>query len=96
MILIKDYIAHKSYAAKCISKEYIRKKRTSDRFDRLVNEILILRALKTHPNLIKLHEIFEGENSYYLIFEFLEGETLHKFIKNSNFIIPENTARVIL
>lgn len=54
MILIKDYLTQISYAAKCVSKEYIRKKKTSDRFDRLVNEIEILRTLNAHPNLIKL------------------------------------------
>ncbi|CAD8111518.1 unnamed protein product [Paramecium sonneborni] len=96
VILIKDYIANKSYAAKCISKDYVKKKRTSDRFDRLVNEIQILRTLKSHPNIIKLNEIFEGENSYYLVFDYLEGENLHKFIKNQLYQIPENNVRTIL
>ncbi|CAD8121774.1 unnamed protein product [Paramecium sonneborni] len=96
VILIKDYITNKPYAAKCISKDYIKKKRTSDRFDRLVNEIEILRTLKSHQNIIKLNEIFEGENSYYLVFDYLDGENLHKFIKNQSYQIPENNVRTIL
>ncbi|CAK60765.1 unnamed protein product (macronuclear) [Paramecium tetraurelia] len=96
VILVKDYNANKSFAAKCISKDYIKKKRTSDRFDRLVNEIQILRTLKSHPNLIKLNEIFEGENSYYLVFDYLDGENLHKFIKNQSYQIPEQNVRTIL
>ncbi|CAD8091078.1 unnamed protein product [Paramecium primaurelia] len=96
VILIKDYNTHICYAAKCVSKEYIRKKKTSDRFDRLVNEIEILRTLNAHPNLIKLQELYEGENSYYLIFEYLEGETLHKYIKNSGHLMTETTVRSIL
>ena len=30
-----------------------------------------------HENIVKLYDIFEGEKSYYLILEYLEGETLH-------------------
>ncbi|CAD8203162.1 unnamed protein product [Paramecium octaurelia] len=96
VILIKDYATHLCYAAKCVSKDYIRKKKTSDRFDRLVNEIEILRSLKSHPNLIKLQELYEGENSYYLIFDYLEGETLHKYIKNSGHLMTEPIVRSIL
>ena len=81
MILINNLTTHKPYAAKCISKEYIRKKKTTDRFDRLVNEINVLRAIKAHPNLIRMQDIFEGENSYYIIFDYLEGETLYKYVK---------------
>jgi serine/threonine protein kinase len=30
---------------------------------------------------VKLYDIFEGEKSFYLILEFLEGETLYKIQK---------------
>ena len=33
----------------------------------LFNEIEIMRALVDHPNVVKLKEVFEGENTYYLI-----------------------------
>ena len=69
------------YAAKCISKYYITKKKTPDRLNRLFNEINILRSIQNHKNIVKLIEIFEGEKTYYLVFEYLEGETLHNYLK---------------
>lgn len=35
-----------------------------------------------HPNFIKLLEIYEGDNSYYIVTEYYEGDTLYSFIKN--------------
>lgn len=34
-----------------------------------------------HPNIVRLHDIFEGEKSYYLILELLAGDTLHSIMK---------------
>ena len=47
---------------------------------RLYQEIQILQIVK-HPNLVELIEIYQGESSYYIITELLEGDTLYKFIK---------------
>jgi serine/threonine protein kinase len=35
-----------------------------------------------HENVIQLKEIYEGENSFYLIIEYLSGPTLSRFIKD--------------
>jgi cell cycle serine/threonine-protein kinase CDC5/MSD2/calcium/calmodulin-dependent protein kinase I len=40
----------------------------------------MLQLLK-HPNFVELVEIYQGESSYYIITELLEGDTLYKFIK---------------
>jgi cell cycle serine/threonine-protein kinase CDC5/MSD2/calcium/calmodulin-dependent protein kinase I len=61
VISIQETITRKKYAAKCISKEYITKKKTPDRLNRLHNEIAILRAIENHEHLVKLYDIFEGE-----------------------------------
>ena len=45
MIAIVNIATNVKFAAKCISKEYIHKKKTSERLDRLENEIGILRSL---------------------------------------------------
>jgi serine/threonine protein kinase len=29
-----------------------------------------------HKNIVRLYDVFEGEKSYYLVLEMLEGETL--------------------
>lgn len=35
----------------------------------------------SHPNIIQLYEVYEGEQSYYLILEYLEGMTLNDLIR---------------
>lgn len=42
---VTDRWNNEKYAAKCISKEYITKKKTLDRLNRLHNEITILRTI---------------------------------------------------
>ncbi|CAD8080769.1 unnamed protein product [Paramecium sonneborni] len=84
------------YAAKCISKDYITKKKTPDRLNRLLSEITILRSLLNHQNVIQLLDIFEGDSTYYLIFEYLQGDTLHKFIKQQIKPLSEDVIRIIL
>ena len=39
----------------------------------LMNEIQIMRALD-HPNLMKLYEVYETQNSIYMCLELLEGD----------------------
>ena len=47
----------------------------------LYNEIEIMRALPNHKNLVKLKEVFEGENTYYLVMDISEGNSLYDEIK---------------
>lgn len=37
-----------------------------------------MRTLDDHPNVIKLYETFEGENTYYLVMEIVEGKLIIK------------------
>lgn len=52
------------YAAKCISKRALTMKE-------IHQEIKIMRALK-HPNIVSLLEVYESENTVYLIMEELD------------------------
>ena len=45
-----------------------------------------MRALN-HKNTMKLFEVFESENSLYIIFELLEGGQLEEKIKVTSFFI---------
>lgn len=47
----------------------------------LYNELKIMRTLSGHPNVIKLHETFEGENTFYFVMEIVEGASLYDEIK---------------
>ncbi|CAD8105834.1 unnamed protein product [Paramecium primaurelia] len=70
------------YAAKCISKKYLTGKKSNDRIARLQSEIEILQKID-NPIFVKLLEIYEGDNSYYLITDYYEGDTLYNFIRNT-------------
>ena len=49
-----------------------------------MNEINIMRELD-HPHIIKLHEVFETENSFYLILDLMQGGKLEdKILANNN------------
>lgn len=45
----------------------------------LIKEIEIMRKLN-HPNIMKLHEVFESSNSLYLVLEYFSGGHLHEKI----------------
>ncbi len=40
-----------------------------------------MRALIDNPNVIKLYETFEGENTFYFVMEIVEGASLYDEIK---------------
>ena len=52
--------------------------------ERLLQEMKILRYLD-HPNVVKLFELYQDEQNYYLITEFLSGGELFNRIKKEQF-----------
>ena len=48
----------------------------------VLNEISILRRLN-HQNIVKLYQVFETENSLYMVMEFVEGITLEDILSKS-------------
>ena len=43
-------------------------------------EIEHMRKLN-HPSIIGLHELYEGENTFYIILEYLQGKSLNEIIQ---------------
>ena len=41
-----------------------------------------MRALPDHKNIVKLREVYEGENTYYLVMDISEGKSLYDEIKS--------------
>jgi len=37
-------------------------------------------AVLKHENIVKLEEVYEGENTFYIILEYLKGGSLHDII----------------
>ena len=55
-------------------KNLISSKSSSRNKEGLLNEIAMMRVLKSHPNILKLYEVYEGEYHIYLVLEILKGK----------------------
>lgn len=60
------------------------------------HEVAILRILKDHPHIVKLYEVFESENSFYLIIEYLSGGGLFPRLAKKPFLNEKDIAKISL
>ena len=58
-------------------------------------EIEILKICQ-HPNIIKLYDIFETPEYFYIIMEYCSGGDLFSYIEKRNFKLPEKKACEII
>ncbi|CAD8060033.1 unnamed protein product [Paramecium sonneborni] len=84
---VQHSISGQEYAVKIYDKQTLNKSTNYEK-ELFMNEINILRQLND-KGLLKLYEIFEGEQNIYLVTELLEGGPIKKQIPNSNFIDQE-------
>ena len=72
----------KQFATKKVQKSVVLEEKVKKYFN---NEIYILKNVE-HPNIIKLHEIKQTLNNFYLIFDYCNGgclnECLEKYMEN--------------
>jgi len=76
-----------------VAIKVIQKKRVKD-YKTFINEINILRKLD-HPNIIKLHEIWEWSDCCFLVLEYCEGGELFHYITERKHL-SERDAAVIM
>ena len=74
------------------SVKVVNKKTNSNR--RLLYEIEMLKHLD-HPNIIRLHEVFDCETSTILVTEFCEGENLFDVIAKQKNLSEKDAVFVI-
>lgn len=78
-----------AYAMKVIAKSKLKGKE-----DMVDSEILIIQSL-SHPNIVKLHEVYETDTEIYLIMEYVQGGDLFDaIIEHVRF--PERDAALLL
>jgi len=82
----------KSYAIKAFSKEAAYSEDKGK--ECLIKEIEIMRALN-QKNCMKLHEVFESENSLYIVVELLEGGQLYDKVKAKYKFKPQETKTIM-
>ncbi|CAK77700.1 unnamed protein product (macronuclear) [Paramecium tetraurelia] len=79
------------YAIKCFRKQDL--KEEVDKLS-IIKETSIMRKLQ-HESVIKMYEVFEGEEYLYLVLEYLNGGELHKFMKKSPPFSEEKCSKLI-
>lgn len=61
-------VTHKKTGLQRAMKAIKKSRVSSDKADKLLAEVEILKNLD-HPNIVKLYELFQDENFYYLVTE---------------------------
>jgi len=70
------------YAIKCISKEQME---SEDEIKLLLREVQIMKKI-SHPNVLKLYEVFEDASNFYLVTELVTGKELFdKIVEKGNY-----------
>ena len=85
--MVSDKFDGNKYAVKVFSKDEIAKEKNAAKS--LLNEIAMMQLFK-HKNLIELHEVYESENSIYLLLELLEGGQLYSQLGKGSRIQPQD------
>ena len=66
---------------KVISKELVEESQVNT--DLLKNELQVLEDI-SHPNIVRLFEILEDTNNYYIVSELMKYGELHEYAKKRN------------
>ncbi|UOB21367.1 Stk1 family PASTA domain-containing Ser/Thr kinase [Macrococcus armenti] len=77
--LAEDIILNQHVAVKIINIPHIDVDRAVQRFEREVQNATTL----SHPNIVKVLDVDEDERHYYMIMEYVDGPTLHEYIKEN-------------
>lgn len=65
-----------------------------DDMNYLYNEVQILSDLN-HPNIVKLVEVFEDKESFYMVMELMKGGDLAETIGDSEFLAEDKAAKIL-
>ncbi|CAG9335573.1 unnamed protein product [Blepharisma stoltei] len=82
VFLAVENTSQKKFAIKCIQKKDLLRRKNG--LSHIINEIEIVRKLD-HPNIIKLHKVYEDIDYVYLVLDYIEGKDLHKRLQTKNY-----------
>lgn len=83
-------IVPSKYAIKVVKKANLDK--TVEKLIR--NEMHLLQDVLSHPNIIKLHEVYDEIDKFYLVFEYLEGGELFQRVAQKECFLEEHARDV--
>lgn len=49
-----------------------------------------------HPNIIKLIDLFENSDQYFIVIEYMAGKDLFDYIQKRNFMLPEERVKQLV
>jgi serine/threonine protein kinase len=49
-----------------------------------------------HPNIIKLLDLFESSENYFIVLEFMGGKDLFDYIAKRDYTLPEERAKKVI
>ncbi|CAD8143691.1 unnamed protein product [Paramecium octaurelia] len=93
VLLVRHKNTENYYAAKCVDKSYVNE--TENGIESMFQEIAINNDLD-HPSFIKLHAVYEGDNTFYMVMDLLEGKSLHEELNNHKNGFSEDIVRNIM
>jgi serine/threonine protein kinase len=79
-------------AIKMLSPELARDPAFLKRFQQEAQMI----ARLTHPNILTVHDVIEFEGSFYIVMEYLEGETLQERVMGKGALAPATALRILI
>uniref|UniRef100_A0A1I7ZWS2 Protein kinase domain-containing protein n=1 Tax=Steinernema glaseri TaxID=37863 RepID=A0A1I7ZWS2_9BILA len=79
----------KEYAVKLVDKKAHGHTRS-----RIMREVETFKLCKNHPNIVQLHEWFEDENTFYMVFEKMRGGPLLNHIQRKRFFTEQEASLV--
>ena len=92
VFLSKKISDNKYFAVKCFKKDFILTQQKGK--ESLMNEIAIMRKYN-HPNLLKIYEVYETENSIYIVLDLLEGGELFARLASKVYYDEEKIAKLM-
>lgn len=87
-----DLHTGKLVAVKVLWKNLFKDEKIRKKFIEEANQYLYLE----HPNIVKLKDFIAKDSGYYLVMEYIEGQTLEEYINKVTGPIPEEVAAAIL
>lgn len=49
-----------------------------------------------HPSFVNLHAVYEGDNTFYMVMDLLEGKSLHDELNNYKSGFPLDICKIIM
>ena len=86
--LVHDVLYGKFIAVKALFANYAQDKEMLQKFMDEINIYLML----DHPNIVNLVDCIHRNNTYYLVMEFVDGQTIEDYVKNVTGPIPSEVA----